>query len=73
MRLSDEQKRVLKRIARVGRASPNGCRCSVRTFIALSKRKLIHVETTFESIAFPASAMAIITDLGREAIRKPRP
>lgn len=60
-KLSDEQRRVLKRIAKAGRASAYDCRASVTTFQVLERRGLISVETTLGSIAFPRQAAAHLT------------
>lgn len=73
VRLSDEQRRVLK-IIRSGRAStPRDCGCTYLTFAALEKRGMISVETTFSSIAVPQKAHAWLTDAGRAALPPLRP
>jgi hypothetical protein len=40
----------------------------VATFLALARRGLIRVDTTFDSIAFPKNARAVITKSGRAAL-----
>jgi hypothetical protein len=64
MRISDEMRRVLKKIKRSPWSTPKSCRCSYRTFMALESRGLIQVGTSFNAIAFPRTAEAVITDLG---------
>lgn len=39
--------------------------CSIETLRALERRRLIRVDTTFDSIVFPRRARANITDDGR--------
>lgn len=68
MAISYEMRRVLRAIRKRERATPKDCRCGYRTFVALEKRGLIRVETTFSSVAFPRSAPAILTDAGAAAI-----
>jgi hypothetical protein len=68
-KVSKEQKRVLRHLRDKGPATPAECRCSVATYKALARRKLIFVATTFSSIAYPrTSARAEITESGRVAI-----
>lgn len=69
MKLSDEMRRVLKRIKRSPWSTPIACRCSYRTFMALESRGLIQVGTSFGSVAFPRSAEAVITDAGEAVLR----
>lgn len=64
MRLSDEQRRVLKMIGRRPRSAKE-MRTGVRTLTALAERKLIYVPCTFDNIAFPQKAVAEITDAGQ--------
>jgi len=72
-RLSDEQRRVLKRLDRRGPASAKEMRTGLRTMLALARRGLVFVPTTFESVAFPQRAVAEITKDGRAALsRSPR-
>lgn len=66
MKVSKIQLRVLRDLRR-GPSNAHHLKCSVSTLCALEKRKLIHVETTFESVAFPRKALTYITDAGREA------
>lgn len=68
MQISYEMRRALKCIRKNGRATPEDCRCGYRTFVALAERKLIYVETTLSSIAFPRKAPAILTDAGLELL-----
>lgn len=68
-RLTKPQLRALSEIYRQGRASPYTAKVSVATFYALERMRLILVETTLGSIAFPRSAMATITDAGRTALK----
>lgn len=73
IKLSDEQRRVLKRIARAP-ATPKECRTGVRTFLALARRKLIYVATSFDSIIYPRiAARAEITGDGLAALKKVSP
>ncbi len=65
-KLSAEMRRVLEQLRR-GPMSPRDVECSVATYVALERRKLIRVETTFSSIAFPRGALAWITEDGRVA------
>lgn len=68
-RLSYEQRRVLKIVSKNPYATPRICRTGTRTFIALEKRGLIRVGTTLAAVVSPlASAEAIITDAGRQAL-----
>jgi hypothetical protein len=67
MRLSPTMQRVLKKLAK----SPDCAyrlRCSIATLQALERRRLVRVETTLGSIAFPRNARAEITQDGRAAI-----
>jgi hypothetical protein len=67
VRLSDEQRRVLKMLVRRPRSAKD-MRTGVRTLVALSERKLIYVPCTLDNIALPARAIAEITDKGRELL-----
>lgn len=67
-RLTKAQLSALRKIEHQGRGSPYSTKASVATFMALEKKKLIVVETTFDSIAFPRNAHATITDSGRLAL-----
>jgi hypothetical protein len=67
VRLSDEQRRVLKALRR-GPKSAKEMRTGIRTLIALSKNGLVYVPCTFNNIAFPQKAAAEITDDGKAAI-----
>lgn len=69
MKLSDEMRRVLKRLGQSDYLTPKQCRCGYLTFAALEKRGLIRVATTFGSVAFPRTAEATITDAGRQALK----
>lgn len=72
-RISDEQKRVLRRLLKTPYSTPYQCRCSVTTFEALARRGLIRVVFTLGAVAFPRnSAEAYLTDAGR-AVLAPRP
>lgn len=66
-RVSPEMLRVLRQIKKDGTGSCYSCKCSLRTFLALCDRKLIRVETTLGSIAFPRNARATLTDAGNVA------
>jgi hypothetical protein len=67
IRLSDEQRRVLKALKK-GRKSAKEMHTGVRTMIALAERKLIYVPTTFGNVAYPQHAVAEITEAGRVAV-----
>lgn len=67
MRLSDEQRRVLKALRKAPRSAKE-MRTGVRTMVALAERKLIYVPCSFDNIAFPQKAVAEITDAGRAAL-----
>jgi len=69
MALSDRQRLTLRRL-KAGPATPANLNVSFRTFVALERRGLIKVETTFGSIMFPRNALAHITDAGRQALAK---
>lgn len=56
--LTPEMKRVLRRLRRGAPQDARSLQCSIRTLMALERRKLITVETTFTSIAFPRTALA---------------
>lgn len=68
-RLTRAQLSALVEISRQERASPYSAKASVSTFVALERKGLIRVETTFGSIAFPRNAEAILTDAGRAALK----
>lgn len=70
MKLSDEQRRVLRRLNNKGPACAKDMRTGVRTLMALSSRGLIYVATTFDSVAFPQKAVAQITESGQAALQK---
>jgi hypothetical protein len=72
MRLSDEMRRVLKKIRRAPWSTPKACRCSYRTFMALESRGLIQVGSSFGAIAFPRTAEAVITDDGEAVLNSTR-
>lgn len=67
MKITYEMRRVLKKIAKEP-SSAYQLRCSITTLQALERRRLIRVDTTLGSIAFPRNARAVITDAGRSAI-----
>jgi hypothetical protein len=70
-KLSDEQRRVLLYLRRRGAGTPDTCRCRVSTFYSLARRKLIYVDTTLASIAYPrTAARAQVTDAGRAALSR---
>jgi hypothetical protein len=66
-RLTDEQRRVLKRLRR-GPACAKDMKTGVRTLVALARQKLVYVPCSFDNIAFPQKAVAEITDEGKAAI-----
>jgi hypothetical protein len=66
--LSPQQQKALARIGRRERASAYELRCSIATLCALERRRLIRVETTLGSIAFPRNAKAELRDAGRELL-----
>lgn len=68
MTISKEMRRVLRKLYKAGPLTADEMGCSVSTLVALSKRKFIWVETTFNSIAFPRRALTSITDDGMKAI-----
>lgn len=63
--LTPKQQKALAKIIKDNGASSYECGVSIATFRALEHRKLIRVETTLGSIAFPQNAMARATDAGR--------
>ncbi len=68
-KLSAAQRYVLERLRDTGRSNPATCEVSLNTWKALARRKLILVDTTFDSIAMPRTgAWAIITKAGRAAL-----
>jgi hypothetical protein len=66
--LSRSMIKTLRKLAN-GPDTATRMRCVVPTLVALERRKLIRVETTFNSIAFPRKALAYITDAGMEWLR----
>ena len=58
--------RVLRQL-RSGPECAYRLKCGIETLCALERRKLVRVETTFGSIAFPRNALAYITEAGRVA------
>jgi hypothetical protein len=71
MRLSDEQRRVLKMLRKQPRSAKE-MRTGIRTLMALSARKLVYVPCSFDNIAFPQRATAEITEAGLAALPPPR-
>ena len=67
--LSPTMKRVLKIVNRSSWVTAAYCRCSYRTFVALERRGLIRVMTTFGSLVNPHHAEAVPTDAGRKALK----
>lgn len=70
-RLTKAQLRALAAISHQGRASPYSAKVSIATFKALERKRLIVVETTLGSIAFPHNAEATLTPAGRAALKDP--
>lgn len=68
--MSKEMRRVLRQIWKHPWSTPKDCDCSYRTFVALERRGLIRVSTTFSSIAFPRTAEAVATSAGETALWK---
>lgn len=68
--LTPIQQRALAGIKKRGRASASDLRCSVATLRALERRKLIRVDTTFASIAFPRNAEAQLREGGERLLRE---
>lgn len=69
MKLTKAQRYVLERLRDTGRSNPATCQVSIATWKALARRKLIKVDTTFDSIVFPRTgAWAVITKEGRAAL-----
>lgn len=69
MKTSKTMLRVLRRLLKGGPYSADELSCSISTLIALEKRGLVHVEMTFNSIAFPRRALVWITDTGEQVAR----
>lgn len=63
VRLTEPMLKALRNLANRP-ATATELRCTISTLCALERRKLIRVETTFNSLAFPRKALANITDAG---------
>lgn len=66
--LTPKQQKALAGIGLMGRASAYDLRVSISTLCALERRKLIRVETTLGSIAFPRNAKAELREDGRKLL-----
>lgn len=70
--ISDEQRRVLKRLDKGSPMNAEHLKCSIRTLMALERRGLITVETSFNAIAYPRRAMAWVKPAGIMALMRRR-
>lgn len=70
-KLSPTMRKVLAKLAKEP-SNAYRLRCSISTLMALAERRLIWVEATLGSIAFPRQARATITDAGRAELSAKR-
>lgn len=69
--ISKEMRRVLRFLGRHQWATPKDCRCGYRTFVALERRGLIRVATTFASLVSPHDfAEVYLTEAGKAALKQ---